>query len=149
MPSAHHPLMLLTCSITLQLVPAAVGGRYCRTQQKVQDKFSKYLKICYYFERGNTSLTHKNEKVISKIVPIKDSIVGCDESVFYQRSKSRSTCACLPVRQSQILSSGTKLYSPNLCLGKSIVFHIVFLFVCQFFMSWSGIPHSFQKIQLQ
>ena len=24
--------------------------------------------------------------------------------------------ACLPVRQSQILSSGTKLYSPNLCL---------------------------------
>ena len=56
--------------------------------------------------------------------------------------------ACLPVRLSQILSSETKLYSPNLCLGISIVGHVVVWFVCQFFMSWSGIPHSFHKILL-
>ena len=40
----------------------------------------------------------------------------------------------------------TKLYSPNLCLGKSIVGNVVVWFVC--FMSWSGFPHSFQKITL-
>ena len=73
-------------------------------------------------------------------------------SYFYLRSKSRSTCvclsACLSVSLSQILSSETKLYSPNLCLGISIVGHVVVWFVCQFFMSWSGIPHSFHKILL-
>ena len=55
---------------------------------------------------------------------------------------------CLPVSLSQIFSSETKLYSPNLCLGKSIVGHVVVWFVCQFFLSWSGIPHSFHKILL-
>ena len=50
--------------------------------------------------------------------------------------------ACLSVSLSQILSPETKSYSPNLCLGISIVGNVVVWFVWQFLMSWSGIPHS-------
>ena len=56
----------------------------------------------------------------------------------------RMSADVLPV--SGVRSRFTKLYSPNLCLGKSIVGNVVVWFVC--FMSWSGIPHSFQKILL-
>ena len=55
-------------------------------------------------------------------------------------------CVRMSVRCPLSVPRFTKIYSPNLCLGKSIVGNVVVWFVC--LMTWSGIPHSFQKILL-
>ena len=48
-------------------------------------------------------------------------------------------CVRMSVRCPLSVPRFTKIYSPNLCLGKSIVGNVVVWFVC--LMTWSGIPH--------
>ena len=63
--------------------------------------------------------------------------------ILFLVAEQLNTWSCVCVCKDAVCPAGvprfTKLYSPNLCLGKSIVGNVVVWFVS--FMSGSGIPH--------